>query len=249
MKRIQTGTKGPRGEAKVRVGNGKVQITFKEDQQQFTFPKSELPDSVKPGSFYVSLSGEGEFLSMRPLNAIVKAKFSNFVSQEGELPTPQEYKGGTARRRDGSTFSYDAYLAFIAVCKILDEEYRDMTVPVFLRYLFVDDGEGNIAIKGGGKNADMLESFLEATGIYDLEMKFSENVLPRLQKNIMKKSQAFQIMLKGGNADSFLELPGEDDDDDWNDGDGKPDEVILDDPDPDDDDSFNDDPEGGNIPF
>jgi len=248
MKRIQSGTKGPRGEAKVRVGNGQVQIIFKDDKDTpYRFKKADLPQTAKPGTFYVSLSGEGEFLSMRPMNAIVRAKFTNFVAEEGEVPSPQEYKGGTARRKDGTSFSYDPYLATIAILEITDKEYKEMTIPVFLRYLFVDDGEGNIAIKGGGKNADLLESFLEVTGVYDIEIPFSENVLPRLQKHLLKKGAEFQVMLKNGNCDSFLELPDldeenlDDSDDLKDDNTDKPDEEELKDFDSDDDDFEDDD--------
>lgn len=217
MKIIKAGKKGPHGEAKVRVGSGKAQIIFKEDGSTFVFPKSELPESTKPGLFYVSLNGEGEFLSMRPMNAIVKAKFSHFAANEGDVPQPNEYPGGTAKRRDGTTFSYDAYRAMIAILDITDKEYKGMTIPVFLRYPFVDDGEGHIAIKGGGKNIELLESFLEVTGILDMDIPYSENVLPKLQKAMLKAGQEFQVMLKGGNADSFMELPEQDDDEDLED--------------------------------
>ncbi|HKZ39810.1 MAG TPA: hypothetical protein VJ044_02555 [Candidatus Hodarchaeales archaeon] len=214
MKRIKTGTKGPRGEAKVRVGNGKVQIIFKEDKDNpITLQRVDLPDYVKPGTFYVSLSGEGEFLGMRPTTALVRAKFVHFVAEEGEVPAPREYPGGSSvRKSDNKPFSWEPYMAFIAVLEITDKEYKGMQIPVFLRYLFVDDGEGNVAIKGGGKNAELLESFLEVTSVYDDDLPFSENVLPKLQKRLLKKGAEFVVMLKSGNVDSFSEIPEDDED-------------------------------------
>ena len=224
MKRIKTGTKGPRGEAKVRVGNGKVQITFKEDQANpVTFPKADLPDYIKPGTFFVTLGGEGDFLGMRPITALVRAKFAHFVAEEGEVPTPKEYPGGIGTRKDKTTFPYDPYQAFIAILEITEKEYKGMQIPVFLRYLFVDDGEGNVAIKGGGKNAETLESFLEVTSVYDDDISFSENVLPKLQKKLLKKGAEFVVMLKNGNVDSFSEVPDdEDDNSDFDDDDDLP---------------------------
>lgn len=219
MKRIKSGTKGTKGEAKVRIGKGQVQIIFKaEPDDPYTFPKSELPESVKAGIFHVTLTGDGEFLAIRPLNAVVRAKFSHFYAEEGEAPAWKEYPGGTATTKDGKkTFSYEAYRGTTAILDITDKEYKGMTIPVFLRDVFINDGDGNIAIKGNGKNADLAESFLEVTGVYDKEIPYSENVLPKLQKAIMKAGCEFQVMLKNGNADSFMELPDLDEESDDND--------------------------------
>jgi len=234
MKRIETKTKGPKGEARIRVGNGQVQITFKDDQSNpLLFKKSDVPEYVKAGQFYVSMSGDKEILSVRPINAIENARFAHFVAEEGEVPVPKEYPGGTARRKDGTTFAYDAYRAFIAILEITNNEYKGMTIPVFLRYLFVDDGEGNIAIKGSGKNAELVENFLEVSGVYDQDIPYSDNVLPKLQKVLLKRRAEFQVMLKAGNVDSFMELPEQDDNFD---DDKMPEEEVLANDDFDDDD-------------
>lgn len=214
MKRIQSGGKGKQGEAKISIGNGKVSVLFKDDDEPYLFKKSEVPEFVKAGKLFVALtSDETEILSVRPINALVKAKFLHFATQnEDEPPAPVEKQGGTATRKDGTKFSYDPYLAFMPVLKIVSPEYEGMTVPCFMRYLFVDDGDGGVAIKGGGKNADLLESFLDVTGVLDKEIPYSDNILPKLQKLILRQGNTFMVMLKGGYVDSFLPLDEPDED-------------------------------------
>lgn len=231
MKRIQNGSK--KGIAKVVVGNGKVVITFENDDP-ITLKSADVPKFVKTGKWYVTMNAEeNEILAVRPINALSKAKFSHFPTQEeGELPAPFEKQGGSATRKDGTKFSYEPYLAFNTVIKLISKEYDGMTVPVFMRYLFVNDGDGNVAIKGGGKNADILESFLEVTGVFDTDIPYSDNILPRLQKRILKADRTFNVMIKDSYADSFLPL---DDDLDATSDDDDPDEPVEDKVDDDDD--------------
>ena len=159
-----------------------------------------------------------------------KGKFSSFTTGEDDIPVPIEKEG-----------KFGSYLACVALLT-LGGEYKGMVQPMFLYYKFAEY-EGNLVVKGTGRSSDMLQSFLEATGVWDQDIPFSDNVLPTLQKMILVESKAFGITIKDGWVDSIMELPPQDDEpsDDF--------EIADVEESSDEDDGFDTDEEEEELPF
>ena len=152
------------------------------------------------GKWFVTLTAEGDkVLGLRPINAMCKGKFSHFVAGEDEIPVPIEREG-----------KYGNYLSFISLLN-LGGDYKGMVQPMFLIYKFANY-DGSLVIKGTGRASDMLQSFLEATGVWDQDIPFSDNVLPDLQKMILAESKVFGLTIKDGWVDSIMELPDQEPD-------------------------------------
>jgi hypothetical protein len=155
---------------------------------------------MKKGNWFVTLTSEGdEVMGLRPINAMCKGKFSHFVAGEDDIPAPFV--------KESKNKKYPDYLAFIALLN-LGGEYKGMVQPFFLYYKFADYA-GNLVIKGSGRGADMLQGFLEACGVWDQDIPFSDNVLPTLQKMILVESKVFGLTIKDGWVDSIMELPNQ----------------------------------------
>ena len=217
MKTIRTtsGGSGEKGEAKVAIGNGKVQITFKASGESYLFDKNDVPSYVRKGTWFVQLSGNGERIyGFRPLTTIATAKFVKMIAREGEIPAPIAKEEQKRTARDGRKYTDPAHLDFSILLELTDPEVAGMQVPVYFRYLFADDGAGGTSLKGGGRYLDQLESFLDVAGVLDTEIKFSDNVLPKLQSAILKANKSFKVMIKDGWVDSFMEGPDVANDDD-----------------------------------
>ena len=199
MKRVSSSElkKGKATIVENKEGN-KFKVTF-EDGFAKVFDKSDCPDATKKGNWFVTLTSEGDgIMGLRPNNAMCKAKFSQFVAGEDDIPVPFLKE---------SKFGGDDYLAFIALLS-LGGEYKGMVQPFFMIYKFAEY-DGNLVIKGTGRSADMLQGFLEACGVWDQDIPFSDNVLPTLQKMILVESKVFGLTIKDGWVDSIMELPNQ----------------------------------------
>lgn len=184
------------GKATIAVNSegNKFKVTF-EDGFAKVFDKSDCPDAIKKGNWFVTLTSEGDgVLGLRPINAMTKAKFSHFVAGDDDIPVPFTKEG-----------KFGDYLAFIALLN-LGGEYKGMVQPFFLYYKFAEY-DGNLVIKGSGRSTDMLQGFLEACGVWDQDIPFSDNVLPTLQKMILVEGKVFGLTIKDGWVDSIMELP------------------------------------------
>lgn len=204
-----------KGKARIKVTDTKVLVTFEDKpDQKFKLDRDECPDNLKSGDYYVNLNADGdELVGVRPIMGMFRCKFKNMFVPEGEdIPQPQFHEGGPRTSKDGRKWNADDYYSYMPMMEIVEGDYKGWQIPVYLNYLFVDDGDGHIMIKGGGKKADMNVSFLDATGVLEKEIKFSENVLPRLQKEILKEARIFLVYLKEGNVDAFATLPEEEPD-------------------------------------
>ena len=196
MKRIAGGDGLRSGKATI-VENKegtKFKVTF-EDGFSKVFDKMSSPSATCKGNWFVTLMADDEeILGLRPVNAMCKGKFSNFVAGEDDIPAPGEYEG-----------KFGKYLAFTALLN-LGGEYKGMVQSMFLAYKFAEY-DGITVIKGSGRWVDNLQAFLEAGGIWDQDIPFSDNVLPTIQKMLLVESKVFGLAIKDGFVDSIMELP------------------------------------------
>lgn len=204
--------KGSKGEAKVRVKGDKVQILFKESDNPITILKDNCPDYIVNGTFFVSLSSEDdEVVSCHPMIGQFKVKFVKFAAREGEVPTPKSNPGGARKTRDGRTYEKKPFMSFSPVLQIVEGPYSGMQAAGFLEYMFTEmDGEA--MIRGSGRSYDQLMGFLDCTGMLKETIKFSDNLLPKLQKRILQLAKEFNVTFKDGYVQDFIPLEDEDED-------------------------------------
>lgn len=214
--KVQKMGSGQKGIAKVRMSGEKVEVLFKDTTKPIRLSRENCPDYTKAGELYVNMNAEGDtIIGLHPVNGMYRAKFSRFYSRENEVPAPQEKPGGTFQRKDGKgSFTVKPFLQFTPIMKITDEKYKGMEVVDYLRYMFVEDEDGNVMIKGGGKPAERLEAFLRVNGVLDSVLEYSDNILPRLSKKIKANGETFMVLIKDGNLQDYMELPSDDPDED-----------------------------------
>jgi hypothetical protein len=197
MKRIQTSTQT--WKCKIRIKGSKVQIT--NDEGEFViFDKENCPPTIRAGEYMVNFTDD-KIRSIYPVDVIAKVRFIEFMHRQDTPPSPMQHTG-----------KFGPYMSCTVLCKIIEGEYKGMEIPAFMSYLFAEGDDGNAVLSGGGKNADLLQSFLEATGVWETSFKFTDNLLPQLQKNILKKGLVFRLLLKDGRIGKFSEIPTEDED-------------------------------------
>ncbi len=230
MKRMESeGLKSGKATVKESKDGGKFQIVF-EDGEKIVVNKIDCPDAMQAGNWVVTMDGDGGVMGLRPYGAICKAKFSHFVTDENDIPTPKQY--------DGKFGPYHAFTALLA----LGGDYKGMAQPTFLVYKFAEY-EGNTVIQGGGAWVDRLQAFLEACGVMDQDIPFEDNLLPTLQKMFLVEDRVFSLTInKDGFVDSVMELPNQSTpEDDFS--------LASSEPEEGEDDDFSDDEEGEDIPF
>ena len=230
MKRIESeGLKSGKATVKASKDGCKFQVVF-EDGEKHVVNKIDCPAAMQNGNWVVTMNGEGGVMGLRPYGVICKAKFSNFTTDENDIPTPKQY--------DGKYGPYHAFTALLA----LGGEYKGMIQPLFLVYKFAEY-EGNTVIQGGGAWVDRLQAFLEACGVMDQDIPFEDNLLPTLQKMILVESRVFSLTIeKDGFVNSVMELPNQETapEDDFS--------LVSSEPEEGEDDDFGDE-EGEDIPF
>lgn len=185
--------------------NKKVKVTFKEDGKAFIVPMSDCPDEIRKGTWFITMSSdEKKVLGIRPANGIFTAKVEKFIANEGEPPAP--------RTKVGQDWSYEFFLVLI---ELISDNAKGMHLPVMLRYHFgeaEEDGNSVVAFSHPkSKYTPILVEFCDVTGVWNRgPMKYGDNILPIMEKRILREDKKFQVVIKNGYADSFLELDNPD---------------------------------------
>ena len=193
--------RGPSGVAKIALSpdKKKAKVVFKEDDK--TVIVSEFPKETKPGNWFVSLDkDEKKIVGIRPSSGVFTATVQKFTAKEGEQPAPQT--------KIGPDWNYQF---FIVLLELVTPEVKGMIVPVMLRYHFgeaMEDEKSVVAFSHPkSKYTPLLAEFCDVTGVWTRgAMAYKDNVLPMLEKRILREDKKFQVVMKNGYADSFLEL-------------------------------------------
>lgn len=208
---VRTFRKGPRGAATLRKTKKTIVVKF-DQGEEFKFNKDEeviLCDIPKSGKVYAEVSADKTKLyGVRPVAGTFFVKVKDFAHAEDQEPAPRHYEG-VSRRTDGTTFDY-SYEAFTVLLEITRGDWKGTVLPAFLRYKFVDAGDGESAgISGHGKHTEILMAFLELAGL-DLgvdTIPLSENVLPWLRDTLAARGGVFQAIIKGGYIQAYAPAP------------------------------------------
>jgi hypothetical protein len=153
---------------------------------------------------------------MYPFKGMFRGKVVGFAAKEGQKPAPKVNQS-----------QYGDYLSFTVLIEITYGEKGTVgaIVPYSLRYNFDADKDGLVEFTKWGNNSvhtPRLAEFLSLAGAWEAgEMKASENILPKLEKRILKANKELIFQIKGGwIVSESLDVEGAESDDDdpmWDD--------------------------------
>ena len=212
--------KGRRGLAElVRLDANRARIDFektdKEKEESFNINVSYGEDGTIPEYVPVKKMKDGakirvsatmnedgsSLLFAVPASGEFDAKLDKFVAKEGEQPVPETRKG--KKGKDYQTF---AVLIQITTGPWKGANYFYQMYPNFGK-----DEDGNLAISGSGSGSDALFDFMEAVGVVNYTIPFSENPLPEIQKLALEENRDFRIIVAKGWIDRIVAPLGEED--------------------------------------
>ena len=209
---------GPKGEARLQINKSKGQVRIVMDGKAYIVDKDECPEVVqswlKSGvpntTFFVSLKAdEAEnvtgIFGIYPFNypALV-GKVKSFAAPEGEAPTP----------KTNEKWGYKYFTVLIEIES--PKEFAGMIAPATFRYHFKPmeqeiKGKTYTVVGIGhpkSKYTPVLMEFLEIHKVTDTPMKFTDNLLPALQKRVLSADVAFQFSVKNGWFDNIWDVSG-----------------------------------------
>jgi len=208
-----------KGKAKVQKGkaNGKevLGVTF-EDNTETTYSilRKDAPSYATTGMFYVRLSQDKTKIdSMSPLNGSFKVKTSSFPSKEGEEPAPyvvvnKQY--GTSSEK------------FNVLLEVVGPKHAGMSILLILPYYWFESAQeevkgkmydvlGLIEPKKPSPGHRVLRNYLLVSGAWDAgPIQFKDNVLPSLQKRILRANKEFDVVLQDGFVSTIVMEDDED---------------------------------------
>ena len=212
----------PKGTARVKYKKGKLLVWFEDIEENGEFADKKYvvrswPDHVDPktlsGTWYVNLSGKNsdELFGISPLVGMYTGKVFRFASPDGQPPVPKQKK----YIYNGKEISYQYFTVLIEVVDGDRPEAKGMLIPYVLRYNFglvedKDDEEyGMVEYTFDGSKAvytPKLREFLHLVGTWDKgPIKHEDNILPTLQKRILKAGKTFKFIVKDGWIDNIYE--------------------------------------------
>lgn len=163
----------------------------------------QINKSGYDGEFQISLStDQTSVVNFHPANGQFKVVVDNFPSAENEDPKPKVYSG-----------KYGDMVKFNTVLRILKpSSVKGLTLPMQLFYekwvpIESEDGEQVVGFSsppGNSKHCDMLSDFCDATGVWKFgEMEWSQNILPEVEKRVLRVEKPFNVVLNDGWVESI----------------------------------------------
>lgn len=213
--------KGRRGLADlVRLDAGRVRIDFEKlenEEKAPSFPinvtygeDGTIPEYVpvkrmKDGAKIrasVTMNEDGSaILFATPANGEFDAKLDKFVAKEGEQPVPESRPGKKGK----------PYKVFAVLLQITSGPWAGCNCWYQMYPNFGKDEAGMLAVSGEGTGSDALYDFMEATGVTDHEIPFSENPLPEIQRLALAENRNFRIIIVKGWVDRIIAPLGDED--------------------------------------
>ena len=197
-KTISSGFSGITGAAKVKFTPDKKQLKIRLDETgkvyTIKYSKDTVPfKNIPEGSWMVTIAQDGsKLIGMRPIMGMFQGHVIKFPAQEGQPPTPRTSNG---------EFPFQYFTVLIELTS--PKNVAGMIVPFSPRYNFSEVDEDGKAVVGishpKSKYTPMLMDFLDATGAWERgPIPFKDNILPILEKRILKADSTFSIVMKEG---------------------------------------------------
>ena len=206
---------GEKGKAQVRIKDKTVFVRFDKSENVHKFKRTRDIAKLKPGTWYVQLSGdETEIYSFRPFAGNFKGKVTEFVAKDGEEPRPKvrEYKN-----KEGHDYTITTFTVLVDVLE--PEKSVGISIPMTLRYNFREAMDGDKSVVGlpdRGRHSKFLEEFCDLAGVWSRgPIKYSDNVLPEVEKRVLQADKSFMFIIKDGWVDTLYEVDEPVEEDDW----------------------------------
>lgn len=193
-----------------------VKFTDENNEKKFKISRKNTPKGLFPGKWYLSVNREGDAITAyRPVVGNFSGQVVRFAAREGEKPAPKTVNV-LPREKGQKGYSYEAFTVIIRITS--PKEYAGIEVPLFLHYNFLEaeeDGASVVGFMSKGRHTDMLVEFTEVAGAWERgPMKWSDNILPALEKRILRAAKTFSFVMKNGfietvYAEDALELEEE----------------------------------------
>lgn len=217
-------SRGVQGAAETRISEDKkyILIRFRDDGKKVKIRRTKDLAGLFPGKWFISLnSTNDEIAAFRPLTGNYKGVVEKFAAKEGSEPAPKT-KPVNYTAKDGSTISYTKTY-FWVVFKILEpEKYAGIKVSKEFLYNFreaVVDRKSVVGFLSKGERTRELEEFCDLTGVWERgPMEWEDNILPALEKRILRANKPIMFVMKDGWIDTLYEPESPDVESDGDDG-------------------------------
>ena len=212
MKSSVRALSGPKGKCEVRLLKKEVKIIDEENGQEYFVDYDFVSQGVVLNAgtdIYYELSTNEQWLrALRPWRGMHFIKFLRFAKKkEDPYAHPKMDKGGWRTGADGSRWFSKPYAKFTAVFVIANGKWKGTELIKTYEYSFEEDEEGQAMHVGYGKRGERFDDFLMVTGMMYKPLKYSPNVLPDLEKQILKNNAVFSALLENSWIDTLSEVP------------------------------------------
>jgi hypothetical protein len=211
--------RGELGEAQVRGDKKTVKLRFEKTGHVFSFRRTKKTAKLRPGRWYVQMSsGNDEVFSFHPWSGHFVGKVQGFSSKDGESPTPK-LKKVDFYKDSGEHVKY-SYTYFVVLIEITEpKKYAGLVVPMRLNYNFREakdeQGRSITGLASKGSRTAELREFLSISGADTKPLKWSDNVLPPIEKRILRADKSFNFIIKNGWIDTLFEADEPEEVEDW----------------------------------
>jgi hypothetical protein len=219
MKRVESKSdyeeKGERGLAMaVKLPGNKLRMDF-ESGKTFhievsketlpeNFPWDKMSDNKKKHVSATMNEKGDKVLFINPASGTFKMKLQKFVAKEGQEPVAETKPGKKGKD----------YKQFAVLLEIVEGSWKGTVYWKPFYPNFAPDEDGNLAVSGQGSGSDALYDFLQATGVGNHLIKYSDNPLPEIQRIALQEGKVFEAVVVKGWVDTILTNLDDDEEED-----------------------------------
>jgi len=184
---------GPNGAANVRLTKATVSVVFAESGEQYMFQRDtlDLPEYVKSGQWFVSVSHDGtKIYDIRPVAGLFPLLFAGFKKGQDGVPAPIPVKRDPDE--DPKVRYKQHYLKCTSYFEVADGPFKGAKYPYGLRYLNLlnqsgfGSANGSLVIQG---NLSKSIHVAKLAGLPPRAIRRAEEMLKELEAKRPKDEQ------------------------------------------------------------
>ncbi len=190
------------GQADVRVLKNSLQVHFQESDETFQVSLEGWEEGRAGGLYNIVLTKTNDkikWIAPPGRSEPYFVRFVEFGNRPNEIPEPKKEDGYEATSRYGGTYwKPDGWVAKIKL-EVLDQgDYKGLTIPHKIPYVFVQDPvSGATMLEGTSGQNKKVQEFLRIAG-FDFaneDIPFGTNVLPWLEVRLQAALAIFTVTL------------------------------------------------------
>lgn len=180
-----------------------LKVSFGEDGTIPEYvPVKKMKDNAKIRVSATMNEAGDALLFAVPASGEFDAKLDKFNAPEGQEPVAETKPG----KKAGTS-----YKTFSVLIEIVTGVWKGAKYFYSMYPNFGKDEDGNLAVSGTGSGSDALFDFMEATGVVEQTIPYSENPLPTIQKLALEENRMFRIIVAKGRIDRIVAPLSEED--------------------------------------